>query len=330
MGINFNFPTHFKVPLVPDDDGMTGRECPVEECKGYFKVEFGTGLEGEGLPCYCPYCGFKDDHDQFFTPEQIEYAKSIVAREFDHALRRELKKLEFNIPAKGPFGIGISMKVKHGAPLPLRLYREKKLETEVICNNCTLRYAVYGLFAYCPDCGLHNSDQILENNLDLALKELDLTHQTEAEDLIRHLLADSLENAVSAFDGFGRELTRVYSAKSNNPAKAENLSFQNLTSANTNIITLFGFDLESSSDRKEWEFAIKCFNKRHLLAHKMGIVDQKYIDNTNDPDAIIGRLISISEEEVRELVKVISKMGNYLCVKLTGKVVNNTDGETTK
>jgi hypothetical protein len=27
-----------------DDDGYFGRECPVEECLGYFKVTPGTGI----------------------------------------------------------------------------------------------------------------------------------------------------------------------------------------------------------------------------------------------------------------------------------------------
>ena len=43
---------------------------------------------------------------------------------------------------------------------------EKQLETEVVCVNCTLRYSVYGVFAFCPDCGQHNSLQILDKNLD--------------------------------------------------------------------------------------------------------------------------------------------------------------------
>jgi hypothetical protein len=41
--------------LIPaDDDGMTGRECPVDTCQGYFKIQFGTGLKGDNLPCHCP------------------------------------------------------------------------------------------------------------------------------------------------------------------------------------------------------------------------------------------------------------------------------------
>ena len=33
------------------------------------------------------------------------------------------------------------------APHPIRQYREKRLETEVVCDRCTLHYAIYGVFA---------------------------------------------------------------------------------------------------------------------------------------------------------------------------------------
>ena len=36
----------------------------------------------------------------------------------------------------------ISMKLQPGAPVPVRWYRGKNLETEIVCDQCTLRYAV--------------------------------------------------------------------------------------------------------------------------------------------------------------------------------------------
>ncbi len=144
------------IPIPADDNGFTGRECPQPECEGYFKIELGTGLKGEGLPCHCPYCGHTAGQDQFWTKEQIEYAKSVAMRRITDAFHKDLKKLEFDHKPKGAFGIGISMKVKPGRPTPIHYYREKQLETEVVCVNCTLRYSVYGVFAFCPDCGQHN------------------------------------------------------------------------------------------------------------------------------------------------------------------------------
>lgn len=312
MSNNWDIPEHISVPINADADGFTGRECPQKECEGYFKVEFGTGLKGKGLPCHCPYCDYTASHDHFWTKEQIEYAKSVAMREIGQSIRKELKKLEFNYPARGMFGIGLSMKLKPSAPLPLRYYREKQLETEVICDECTLRYAIYGVFANCPDCGSHNSLQILMKNLELAIKELELSMQVDSPDLKQHLINDSLENVVSAFDGFGREITKVNASKSTNPEKAQNISFQNLLKAQKSLQMHFNYDLTSAISSSEWGLSLKCFNKRHLLAHKMGVVDQKYIDATNDYTVKAGRKVVIGLDEVQDLIKVITKLGTSL------------------
>src|SRR5260370_31478043 len=50
--------TQFSIPISPDDDGYLGRECPIDECLGYFKIRPGTGVKGPA-PCDCPYCGHK-------------------------------------------------------------------------------------------------------------------------------------------------------------------------------------------------------------------------------------------------------------------------------
>jgi hypothetical protein len=150
---------HFAIKLIPDADGFIGRECPVAECSGYFKIQLGTGLTDKNLPCHCPYCGHAANHSQFVTREQVEYAKSVVANKVTNAAITDLKAMEFDHQPKSGFGIGISLKVE-GRPMPVRYYREKRLETEVVCDLCTLRYAIYGVFGYCPDCGAHNSLQV--------------------------------------------------------------------------------------------------------------------------------------------------------------------------
>jgi hypothetical protein len=40
---------------------------------------------------------------------------------------------------------------------------------------------IYGVFGYCPDCGEHNSLQILDKNLELVIKMLDMASSAEGE-----------------------------------------------------------------------------------------------------------------------------------------------------
>lgn len=305
----------FEISILPDENGYIGRECP--ECEQYFKITFGTGIIGGDPICHCPYCGHSADHDQFFTKAQIEYAESIVINKVTGALIQDLKSPEFNHRPKGPFGIGISMKVE-GSPEPIRHYSELDLEEEVVCDNCTLRYTIYGTFAYCPDCGQHNSLQILEKNLAVAQKQLDLAALVDG-DLSTQLVADALENCVSAFDGFGREACRVSSSKASDPTKATAISFQNLAGAKKNVLALFGVDITAALSSTDWTFACRGFQKRHLLAHKMGIVDDAYIKAACDGHATVGRKISIRPEEVLALVTAIQTLGEFLMTELAKK-----------
>ena len=295
------------ISIPADENAFSGRECPQPECEGYFKIKLGTGLKGEGLPCYRPYCGHTAGHDQFWTKEQIEYAKSVAMRRITDAIHEDLKKLEFDHKPKGAFGIGISMKLKPGTPMPIHYYREKQLETEVVCVNCTLRYSVYGVFAFCPDCGQHNSVQILDKNLEVVGKMLDMAMGAD-KDLAEKLIENALEDCVSGFDGFGRELCRVHANMARNPAKAEKINFQNLESARTNLLDLYGIDLSAEVTPDEWREAAMDFQKRHIVAHRMGVVDQDYVTKTGDCRAVVGRKIAITADDVRSLVMIISKL----------------------
>jgi len=192
--------------------------------------------------------------------------------------------------------------VQASAPLPIGYYREKELETEIICDSCTLRYAIYGVFGWCPDCGAHNSLQILSKNLELARKELALAATVEAE-LAKHLIGDALENVASAFDGFGREICQ---------RKSVEIRFQSLPGARRRVQDAFGFDFADALRADEWDTACRAFQKRHLLAHKMGVIDDDYIQKANDPSAVLGRRIALSQMEVEASIAIVESMGRRL------------------
>lgn len=308
-----NLGDYFSIPTVPDLNGYIGRECPAPSCEGYFKITPGTGLSSSPQ-MYCPYCGNGSDATRFATKAQVEYAKSVVLNQLTGALLKDLQALEFEHRPRGGFGIGISMKVE-GQPLPIRQYREDQLETEVVCDNCSLRYAIYGVFAFCPDCLAHNSHQILGKNLEVAEKVIALASGISGG-LVDHLIGDALENAVAAFDGFGREACRVQSPKTPLPAKAPPLSFQNLEGVRKRIQVHYGFDLADGLPVQDWEFVTRCFQKRHLLSHRMGVVDQDYLDATNDPHAVLGRKIVITADEVTRLLGLLKDLGSYLLAHL--------------
>ncbi|MBZ0213062.1 MAG: hypothetical protein K8H99_04610 [Nitrospirae bacterium] len=296
--------------LPTDDKGLIGRECPKEDCEGYFKVKSGTGLTEPGLQCHCPYCGALASSDHFYTREQIEYARSVAFRQVADVFHQDLKSLEFETRPSGELGIGISLKVTRGTRPSISYYLEKQLETLVVCDSCSLEYAVYGVFGYCPDCGKHNSLQILHKNLILAAKMVDLA-ETSEDDVSRHLLENAIEDCVSAFDGFGRQLCELHVSRSTNPSKAA-MSFQNVSRAATELKKLFGIELSCLITPSEWTALVIGFQKRHVIAHRMGVIDQDYIDKSGDSTAVVGRKVALEAGSIKELVRVLHALGSAL------------------
>lgn len=301
-----------QVPIPKDEDGFLGRECPQQACEGYFKVKPGTGLRGTGLPCTCPYCGHTASSRDFWTKQQLAYAKSVALSQITSALRADLKSFEFDIKPKGAFGIGISMKLQPGTPVPIRYYREKALETVVTCDGCTLEYAVFGVFGFCPDCRQHNSLLTLRRNLVLIRKQVALAATLTDAALRQHIIEDALENSVSALDGFAREACRVRASASVDPAKAESVSFQNIDRAARRLKSLFNVALVEAVGSDDWSLLTVGFMKRHLIAHRSGVVDQQYLDETGESPTLLGRRIVIDDEQAIALADAVERLGETL------------------
>jgi hypothetical protein len=289
--------SEISVPLRADAEGWLGRECPQEDCKRYFKLTPGTGLSNIKT-CRCPYCGHEASSGNFHTQAQLDHARSVVENQVVDALLKGLKGMEFNHRPRGAFGIGVSMKVTGRAP-PVRGYAEEDLETEVVCDACTLRYAIYGVFGFCPDCGAHNNLGILDANLRLATKMLALAATADA-DVARHLLENALEDCVSAFDGWGRAVCTTFASKAVDPVKAAKVSFQNVGRARDALKGQFSFDADVVLGSATVAGLHRAFQKRHLLAHCMGVVDADYLRQTGDPTTQVGRRVTVLASEVEE------------------------------
>jgi hypothetical protein len=111
---------------------------------------------------------------------------------------------------------------------------------------------------------------------------------SDDSELAEYLINDSLENVISSFDSFGRVTIEAYSKKTLNQNNVKEFSFQNIEGSQKKLKGLFNIDLADGFDSNDWDFIIKSFQERHLLAHSMGIIDEEYIKKGHDPNAIIG------------------------------------------
>ena len=63
---------------------------------------------------------------------------------------------------------------------------------------------------------------------------------------------------------------------------------------------------------EEWRSACRSFQKRHLLAHRMGVIDEEYVQKACDPSAVVGRKVMLAPEEVTALVGMVERIGKRL------------------
>lgn len=303
---------NIKVSLPLDQQGFTGRECP--KCYKYFKVKSGTGLPTS--ICHCPYCGYTGDYNEFFTKDQIEYAKSIALREVvGQVIEPEFRKLERSFKeleraTRGGF-IQIKVKTKRSPMIfPLKYYQEKEVETYVTCDNCGLEFAIYGVFANCPDCGKLNALVIFKKSIEVARKRIHLLDSIKDEvELQEAILEDALSGGVSTFDALGKALQSRYPDIF--PQRPKNL-FQNLKALSDALSKSVGKSLSDIIGKENFEFLFKMFQVRHIYEHNMGVMDDDFVRKVPNLRHLKGWKYPLKQDEIGKFLAVVLGTGNKI------------------
>lgn len=301
-----------EVSLPPNEHGFTGRECP--QCHKYFKVKFGTGLRIS--TCRCPYCSYTGDHREFDTKDQIEYAKSVAIREaMEQIIEPELRKLEnsFKELERATRGGFIQIKVetrRSPTVFPLSYYQEKEVETHVCCDNCGLEFAIYGVFAGCPDCGKLNALIIFRKSIEVARKRIQLIISLKNDvDLQNAILEDAISGGVSAFDALGKALQSRYSDIF--PQKPKNL-FQNLEALSDALSKSVGNSLSDIVGKDNFVLLFKMFQVRHIFEHRLGVVDDEFVHRVPDLAQLKGRKYPLDRDEIQKFLDVVAETGDKI------------------
>lgn len=311
------------VPIQPDEEGMAGKECPKPDCEKYFKVKGGTGIP-DNQDMYCPYCSSKGSSNEFFTKEQIEYAKSIALRQLTGMFGKELKKLERHSFKNALLSLNIRIESK---PYPIKYYVEKQLQENISCEDCGCEYAIYGIYAICPDCGQHNLFQIFQKNVCIIRRQLELedklyekfgeTNRKDIDDLTKDLgdkfLEDAYKNVVTAFETFCREVYNKLKHKAINPSMVlKGNPFQSLDRTKDIFFSQHKINIFANLSNDEIERLSILFNKRHILTHNLGIIDQKFLSNTELQQGFLNHKVETSKQEVTSTLTILTKVAEYV------------------
>lgn len=313
------------IPINADKEGYLDKECPNNECMFQFKVLEEDWEKVNEEKVFCPMCRHEAKKDSWWTTKQLEEAKEQALQHIHgligQAIRDDAK--DFNSRQSRNSFISMSVKVSGTTPyhyiLPVPSLEEMLLK--ISCKECNTRYAVVGSAFFCPNCGHNSAEETfafsilkIENklkNIPVIRKAVEAISKDEAETTCRSLIETSLNECVVAFQRFC-EIS--YSNKA--PSKKIKFNaFQNLDIGGEYWKELLSESYSDWLSPLEYEEVNILFQKRHLLSHTEGIVDQKYIDKSGDRVYTVGQRIVVKEKDVMRLITLVKKIVDNIRVK---------------
>jgi len=304
-----------------DEKGYTDKQCSSEECEFLFKVNNDDWLNiFKDEAVWCPMCRHEAPADQWFTIAQVEHAKEEALNLVKGLLDKSLSDMtrKFNRGQSKNSFVSISMKYKgsNSRTFTIPAKAAEVMELDIKCEKCHSRFSVLGSAFFCPACG-HNSvtqtfsDSLRKikakiDNIDVVRKALiEAASKDEAELTCRSLQETCISDGVVAFQKLCEGLYEPY-------GKAPFNAFQRLEQ---------GSSLWKEAINKKYDDWLTpdqmtnlniLFQKRHLLAHNEGIVDEKYITKTGDSLYKVGQRIVISPNDVEDLLVTLNKLSEGL------------------
>lgn len=288
-----------------DQQGMWGRTCPY--CKKYFRTGHIMGTT------YCPYCAQPGPDLAFLTKEQRAYLTAFYDAYARAHLERKNTTLEL---AK----ITDAVASWH--------YSEEKQQQHFVCQTdlCGAQTDILGEHGYCPRCGRTNARKLFLDAIDGELARFETVKNTVTDRRERESVWEEMtKNAVSKLEALGKHLRRRllgYPLTASRRKQLENLNFQQPLVANASLKEWYGVGLlewpgtETNPKRivepDDVPFIRKMVQRRHILIHNGGIVDQEYLELSGDATVRLDERIQIRSREAKRFLEVVRQMGMNL------------------
>ena len=309
------------IKMEVDDKGYLDRVCPSLECGANFKVMFEDWrniVRNEEV--FCPLCRHDAEASEWRTAEQAEYFKQAATAHIKKELRQAFQSdtRRFNRSQNRNSFIQISMSYKPGhIPIPVPATAADIMTQEFTCEECNCRYASIGAAFFCPSCGHNSVLNTFLNSVETVQKTISaipairmtLTESADkdvAEDSVRHICENGLVKIVSSFQRYAEAcFHKLPNAASFNVRR--NL-FQNLTESDAIWRNAIGTGYTDLLDSNEYDMISLYFQQRHVISHLDGIVDQQYIDRSNDQRFDVGQRLIIASSSVDNLAFIVKKL----------------------
>ena len=316
------------VTIHSDEKGYFDRECPNEDCLYTFKILMKDWEEKvSDDEVHCPLCGHVDTSDKWWTQDQLEKMQEIAASWAMNYIQGELDKSFKKLARSTRNNKFIRITYKPGRRVTFinnPIGQREGWETEICCEKCGTHYSVIGSAYFCPCCGFNSAVNSFNDSLDSIEKMLeslpemkdmltDKYNADSAETMCRSMLESSIGYMVSAFQKFA---SCKYDELSGKTSRVNDFQIVDKGSKL--------FEEETGKKYSDWltagelAFMKLMFQRRHLLEHNNGMVDQQYLNKSGDTSYSLGQRIIVKEADAHSLLAILRKLGNSITTLQVG------------
>jgi len=310
------------VSLPEDDEGFLDRACPDQKCRAEFKVLSDDWRDKvSAAAAFCPLCRHQAPSQDWTTTAQLKYAKAIACRHIHRRIHGALQSgaILFNQRQRPGF-ITLSLSVKPGAtPVFSPKAVGDVMRQRFTCEACGCRYSSIGAAYFCPACARNSVLTTFAQTITTvratigaipAIRQAMAQDRDGAENTVRLLLEQSIGRLVGAFEHYTEALFASVPTASN--AKVKRGSFQRLDEASALWRDAVARGYEDILQPQEMRELLLLVQRRHLLTHCDGIVDDNYLKKSGDAAYVLGQRITIRETDVLRLADSVEKIGKGL------------------
>lgn len=203
-------------------------------------------------------------------------------------------------------------------------YSEVKQQFHFVCelNGCKCETDILGRYAYCPRCGLSNARRVFFETVRSEIARIDRARNEIVDRHERERLWETMTiNGLSQLEAVSKHLRRRlrrFPLTARRRKDLDNLNFQQPVAADGLLKEWFdvGFFEWMGAPRNpcrqvadsDRTFIGRMIQKRHILMHNGGLVDQDYIDKTHDTSVELDERIRIRSKEVQRFLTLICDM----------------------
>lgn len=308
------------VEIISDEKGYLDRVCPHEECEFVFKVhivDWKNKVSDEKV--YCPRCGHIAPSDQWWTQQQLENIKEIAMQWAMNHVQKTIQKSFRRMSRHSSKYFEIKYKPEKVVTFQNNpIGQQEEWELEILCDQCGTKTSVIGTAYFCPCCGYNAVNRVFNESMDRIKNQLNSLNEMQellekmydkdtATNMIQNMIETSLKDIISAYQKFAIENFSRGCTKKVRPN-----DFQIVDKGSNLFKNNYGLGYDEWLTSEEINYMVLMFQRRHILEHNSGIVDDKYLQKSNDTTYRVGQRVVCRKNHVLKMLEIIKKLSDNI------------------